>query len=300
MKLVSVASILAFSLATATAATMELASPLKNIQFVRAKALRPPTDPRSTGQYHKIKRLHGYPMGRSAVEALKKASANVPGNAYQNVTALTKSSTQYAIDVLWDDRPISLLFDTGSSDTWAVQTNFSCLSGLGLNASQSTCGWGPTTIDGFRYGETPDVHLAVQFGSGEQVVGPMGRSDITVSGMEVKQVQCGLANQTYWVGNNVTSGLLGLAYPSLTSSYMGAIGKETFSLQQSYEPFFSRMVSQGLVDPIFSVAIERYSDYGVIAWGGLPPSNMWTTSKTATSDIIVVCMPLHVPQLANG
>jgi aspartyl protease len=288
MKLASVVPILAFGLGMATAAAVELTSPLKNVQFVHAKAMQAPTELQPARNYQKIKSYAGYPMGRSAEEALQKAGASVPGNAYQNITALTKSSTQYAIDVLWDDKPISLLFDTGSSDTWALHTNYTCLGAFGSPTNKTECMWGSTTIDGFRYGETPDVHLAIAFGSGEMVTGPMGRSDITVGSLEVPEVQCGLVNETYWIGNNVTSGLLGLAYPSLTSSYMGPVGSEMPGFREPYEPFFSRMVASGLVEPVFSIAIERNSNDGIIAWGGLPPFQMWSTSTFAEADIIVV------------
>jgi hypothetical protein len=288
MKIATLFSVMAIGLGTAAAAAIEFTSPLKNVQFSRAKASQPDRELQEAPYYQKIKSHNGFPTGRSAEEALHGATANVPGSAYQNVTALTKSSTQYSIEVLWDDKPISLLFDTGSSDTWALHTHYECLGYMGIPANKSECMWGPTTIDGFRYGETPDKHLAISFGSGDSVTGPMGRSDITVAGIEVKEVEVGLANQTFWTGNNVTSGLLGLAYSSLTSSYEGPVGDETPGFRQTYEPFFSRMVSEGLVDPVFSVAIERSSNDGVIAWGGLPPREMYDPSTSADADIIVV------------
>lgn len=247
--------------------------------------MRAPAKDTPAVHYQSIKPIKGRATGRSAASVLRAAGARVPGAGYQNITALLDSSTQYALEVNWDGKPIWLLFDTGSSDTWAVHSNYSCVSQFGT--ARSTCAWGPSFVDNFRYGQDPELHFSVTFGSGESVTGPLGRSDLSVAGLTVSKQLCGLANKTNWWGNNITNGLLGLAYPSLTSGYLGPVGNERVGYERKYQPFFSSMVSQGLVEPYFAVAIEKGSSTGMIGWGGLPPVE-WSGSSTAYSDILIV------------
>ncbi|PKS13074.1 hypothetical protein jhhlp_000415 [Lomentospora prolificans] len=264
--------------------TIDLSSPLKSVSFQRTTARREPSVDAPAVHYQAIKPLKGRSAGRSAASALRAASSRSPPSAYQNISAILNQSTQYALQVVWDDEPLWLLFDTGSSDTWAVQSSYSCVSQLGT--ARTTCAWGPDFIDHFRYGQDQELHFKVTFGSGETVSGPLGRSDISVAGITVQRQLCGLANTTNWWGNNVTNGLVGLAYPALTSAYAGRIGDEKTTDELKYQPFFTSMVSQGLIDPYFAVAIEKGSSAGMIGWGGLPPVQ-WLGSARAYTDILV-------------
>lgn len=269
-------------------AGVDLSSPMKGVSFQRAKATREPSVDAPATHYQAIKPFKTRISGRSAADVLRMAGSQVPGSGYQNITALTDHSTQYAIEALWDDQPIWLLFDSGSSDTWAVKPNFSCISQIGgQEQPAASCAWGPSFIDDFRYGENPDLHFSVSFGSGESASGPLGRSDISVAGITVQQQLCGLANTTHWLGNNVTNGILGLGYPALTSAYSGPMGDERAAYRQDYQPFFASMISQGLVEPYFAVAVERGSSAGMIGWGGLPPVE-WSAGSTAYADILIV------------
>lgn len=264
--------------------TVDLFSPLKSVSFQRTTAMRAPAVDAPAVHYSTIKPFKGRSTGRSAASALRAATSRIPGSGYQNVTALLDQSTQYALEVVWDDKPLWLLFDTGSSDTWAVQSNYSCVNQFGT--IKNTCAWGPHFVDHFRYGEDPNLHFKVAFGSGESVSGPLGRSDISVAGITVRKQLSGLANNTNWWGNNITNGLLGLAYPALTSAYLGPVGGESMGHEQTYQPFFTSMVNQGLVEPYFAVAIEKGSAAGMIGWGGLPPVQ-WSGTATAYTDILV-------------
>ena len=271
-----------------TPAGVDLSSPMKGVSFQRTKATRKPAVDSPAVHYQSIKPFKGRVAGRSAADALRMAGSQIPGSGYQNITALTDHSTQYAIEALWDDEPIWLLFDSGSSDTWAVKSNFTCISQIGSQEQPAaSCAWGPSFIDGFRYGENPDLHFSVSFGSGESATGPLGRSDISVAGITVKQQLCGLANTTHWLGNNVTNGILGLGYPALTSAYSGPMGDERVGYRQDYQPFFDSMISQGLVEPYFAVAVDRGASSGMIGWGGLPPVE-WSAASTAYTDILIV------------
>ncbi|KAK3386740.1 aspartic peptidase domain-containing protein [Podospora didyma] len=230
----------------------------------------------------------GKTNARSVAAVLGAHQRQVGGFGYQNISTTTSYGTQYAAEVTWHRQNLWLLLDTGSSDTWAVRENFKCIDYSGQVVSQGACGFGPTYRSGFQYGHvTPEQHMFIQYGDGEIVTGPMGLSDITVANITVSMQEVCLANATYWYGNNLTSGLLGLAYPSLTNAYLGSSVDHDFNTQVEYSPLFTTMVDQGLVPPIFSVAIDRNSSTGMLAWGGIAPATGADFSQVATLDLII-------------
>ncbi|MGI4850516.1 MAG: pepsin-like aspartyl protease [Janthinobacterium lividum] len=85
-------------------------------------------------------------------------------------------------------------------------------------------------------------------------------------------------------GDGTSSGLIGLAFPALTSAFAG-INPSTDSgaTQDVYNPIFTTMYTSGLVAPMFSLAIERATSgpAGYLALGGLPPVS-FTNSFTST------------------
>jgi hypothetical protein len=179
------------------------------------------------------------------------------------------------------------MFDTGSSDTWTVQTGFDCRDGFGQAQPPVRCGFGAPKAAKFARAVVDGVHFHLEYGSGEQISGPLGYSDISCGGLTVLQQKVGLANVTFWHGNGVTVGVLGLAFPSLTSAYYGRIGDESTENAYPYSPFFTSVRTQGLVEPMFSVTMARNSSEGVLAWGGLPEGG-WSRSHNATTDLIIV------------
>jgi len=173
-----------------------------------------------------------------------------------------------------------------------VARNFSCVDYSGEVVPQVACGFGPTYPGDFQYGQTsPQQHMYIQYGDGEVVTGPMGFSDITVGNITVSKQQVSLGNSTYWFGNNQTSGLMGLAFPSLTNAYLGTLEDHDPFNQIQYSPLFTSMVSQGRVAPVFSIAIDRNASSGMLAWGGIPPVIGVDAAQTATMDMIIVSGP---------
>ena len=271
---------------------LENFAPVQGFKFEQATTLSGPTIDKPTTRYSHLRQVKGSLGRRSAISAAIAASASAGRTAdedepHQNITTVTGFSTQYAIRCEWDESSVWLLFDTGSSDTWSAGRGFRCGGSNGGNRTQSSCGLAQPYIDGFSGGEVADVHFALKYGSGETVSGPMGYSDIACGGLGVSGQQVGLANATHWRGNNVTSGILGLAYPALTSAYYGKIGDEAPWNTVTYPPFLTNAISQGSIDPTFSVAIIKNSTDGVLAWGGLPPVSYDKTSVASTELIIV-------------
>ena len=123
----------------------------------------------------------------------------------------------------------------------------------------------------------PNQNFNITYGDGEFVVGDMGYEEMCLAGVEVCKQQFALARQAYWEGDNVTSGILGFAYSSLTSAYEGTDPtKNEFGVNSVYYPtFMDNALAEGaLVSPVFSHALNRNSrsqkSGGILALGGVP------------------------------
>ncbi|KAK2037784.1 eukaryotic aspartyl protease [Colletotrichum somersetense] len=303
MKIASlVSSLLGFGSLSAGAALakgrhrigVEIKSPLKGVNFQRIKAFREVAPDEVSGRVQALKPFRIKIDGHNAATALGAAQPRGLSAAYQNITALSPYGTQYAVEVTWDGKPVNMIFDTGSSDTWVTDSNFTCTNMAGTAVySQESCGFGPSKIDGFKYGPAEDLHFILSYGSGERVSGPMGFSDIEVAGITVQQQQVGLANKTYWMGNNYTNGILGLAFPSLTSAFTGDMDEDRPAFQVPYSPFFTSMIQQGLSADSFSVSLVRNSS-GLIAWGGR--TGLPVDGPTAYTSLIITTINPHRPE----
>ncbi|KAM0352898.1 hypothetical protein ACHAPU_001781 [Fusarium lateritium] len=272
----------------------DMSASLNGFSFEQAKALSAKATDGPGVHVSRLKNLKAksgsYP--RSSVSFLSQPPHSTAGGGdvhYQNISALGRFSTAYGIQCSWDDTPVWFIFDTGSSDTWAAKVGFTCEDGAGNTHDQASCNFGQPHIPSFHQ-DTSGIHFHRRYGSGEDVSGPMGTSDIACGGVSVTEQQVGLANRAYWHGDNVTVGILGLAYPSLTSGYLGDPSDPTDDSEWNnypYTPWLTNAISQGLIDPVFSVSIDRNTSDGVLAWGGLPPMP-WGPKHFAATDLIIV------------
>ena len=108
----------------------------------------------------------------------------------------------------------------------------------------------------------------------------MGHADIQLAGFTVKNQTIGFITESHFPGAPVFSGTLSMAaYKADTSAFKGTnftLDNQDHNLE--YDPLFRTMIKQGLVAPLFSLAVMRTNstEYikphgGYIAFGGLPP-----------------------------
>lgn len=196
-------------------------------------------------------------------------------------------SEEYIAEIEWDGVAVDVIVDTGSSDTWLVQAGFTCVDYEGNEQAEADCYFGPVFNGTFDEGSIADENFNIEYGDGEFLTGVFGYENVTVAGITADKQQVALVNYSYWDGDGVSSGLMGLAYPLLTSAYAGTnTSADSEDTQVEYNPIITTLIDEGLIEPIFSLALDRSSDSGYLALGGLPPVNY--TGSFASTPIKIV------------
>jgi len=167
-----------------------------------------------------------------------------------------------------------VVIDSGSSDPWLVQTNFTCADFYGDDLNESDCYFG-TLYDpssSTTYTAIPNENFNISYADGEHLTGTMGYESFTMGGVTVPHQNFGLVDYAAWSGDGISSGLVGFAYRTLTSAYGGSNPSDDVpGTTLMYNPLFVDMYTNRGVPPVFSLAIDRDPDNGgILALGGIP------------------------------
>lgn len=209
---------------------------------------------------------------------------------FGNVSVVDRKANQYSIDVLLNGSPMKLLLDSGSSDTWIRGANFTCSN---PNVTGPSCGLGPAYPElDFPGGHITGQHFYISPNDNETVAGLLGFMDVEVAGITVHGQEIGLASAGTWNGDNVTSGVLGLAYPSLTSAYYGDdLSDNSLEDMTLYSPVFTSMMMGDQVESYWCLSLDRNSTSGTVSFGEMPPVNV-SFANTAQTHLIIVSTSL--------
>ncbi|KAL4787005.1 aspartic peptidase domain-containing protein [Aspergillus varians] len=224
------------------------------------------------------------------VSAVSAVSTNTTASHAIKLTA-TLYGSRFHAPVSIGGKSFQLLVDTGSSDTFVIEDEFDCVATLTqggslFNISQSVCGYSNATytIDQSNtFERISNESFQAIYGAGI-ARGIMGLEDIALGGVTVPDQRFGLVNWSTPM-NLGASGVLGLAYPLMTSAYElnGTIEEDDLNYQgevQPYNPLFVDMYTRGLVDSYFSLALKRLDsdaesgDGGQMVLGGLPDTQV--------------------------
>ncbi|KAJ7616523.1 acid protease [Roridomyces roridus] len=186
----------------------------------------------------------------------------------------------YLVSLTVGGQQFYAIADTGSSDTWVPQTGFQCFNLTGAREPQSACAFGTTGFNKTRsqtFQAYPDTKFSIY------LEGVAAFETVEVAGLTVTHQEIGVVSKAAWMGDGVNSGLLGLAYPALTS-VVNSSNPENPIL---YDPFFFNAL------PDFSVSLDRGADgpnsthkhgtvahFGYLAFGGIPPVPVTNLSVT--------------------
>ncbi|KAL5118631.1 hypothetical protein ACEQ8H_003482 [Pleosporales sp. CAS-2024a] len=199
-------------------------------------------------------------------------------NANVNENLIGIGGRIYITNVTVASQKFALVIDTGSSDTWLPTTNFQCQDPNSGNAiPNSNCGFpsyynraGSSTYSSINY------PFSVNYTDGEYLQGDMGTELIGIGGVSRGQNPVATVRQTigavtngYWMGDGVSSGVMGLAYP--------ALARGINNRQLTYTPILYTLFqsTSPSIPPVFSLALRRPTTSqpnagGALAIGGIP------------------------------
>ncbi|KAK6084367.1 aspartic-type endopeptidase [Seiridium cupressi] len=177
--------------------------------------------------------------------------------------------------------------DTGSSDSWVVSSDLQCVDiETKVPLSQDACGFGPLydSAAGSFTNITDESFSISYFPEGEALKGDMVYAPITLGGLTVSKQQVALVNYAAWIGDDSSSGLLGLGYPAITSGKNRTSGRYV-----EYDPLFTTMIKENVVsNGIFTLVIDRVpqgtsplAPAGLMALGGLVPASYYEAPFTS-------------------
>lgn len=85
---------------------------------------------------------------------------------------------------------------------------------FGFTVSQSFCKFGPL-YDRKTFKKIEGQNFRIQYGDGTSASGDMGYDSVTMGGINVASQEIAVVEKSFWQGDGMTSGLLGLSYPSV-------------------------------------------------------------------------------------
>lgn len=204
-------------------------------------------------------------------------------NALQSTTVSlvsTEFGTVFDAPVKIGSRTFQLLVDTGSSDTYVMKSGYTCINGTdNLQIIQGGCRYSNETYhNSSTYKRIPNQMFGIQYGAG-LASGIMALEDVSIGNITTKGQKIAIADRSNPMGDEVNSGLLGLAYPSITSAHpANQTDNSTFWYNRlPYNPLVNTMHEQGLIESYFSLALSRSPQNkstafgGYLTFGGLPP-----------------------------
>ncbi|KAI0315205.1 aspartic peptidase domain-containing protein [Amylostereum chailletii] len=205
----------------------------------------------------------------------------------------TGQDEEYSANITIGGQSFAVIIDTGSSDTWLVKEGFSCFT-LDDNATTTdNCAFGSAGFvpaDSPTYKAFPDHNFNISYGDGEFITGDVGFETVTVGGLTVTNQEIGVVDNAAWTGDGVTSGLIGLCYPGLTSVYTGDDpNNDSSSNRVKYNPFFFTAIAEGAFDPPVKFS-EQDDAYVVPCNATAPPFSVVIGGKSfnvTSADIIL-------------
>lgn len=187
------------------------------------------------------------------------------------------------------------IIDTGSSDTWLVETGFTCVDyTTNFTIAESQCHFGAPVAPSSTFVSIPNTNFNISYADGEYLNGHVGTDTVTFGGITVPKQEVSLAYLAGWFGDTFSSGLVGLAFPSITSVYSGSdprqdVASTRGSNQIPYSPLMNTIFFvQNLTAPIFSISLSRdggkstYGYGGSIEIGGTPDLQQSTINASST------------------
>ncbi|KAK0744563.1 aspartic peptidase domain-containing protein [Apiosordaria backusii] len=135
----------------------------------------------------------------------------------------------YIIDLIVGNQTLAVSVDTGSSDTWFVSDPLECVRFWWQGPEyKPNCGLAEGFIGNLSGGVLDNPPFVRAYMDGTFVSGYYGFDDVTIGSITAKHQRVGVVNYTFWAGDGLTSGLLGLG------DDQGQSGGEVSKQEESY------------------------------------------------------------------
>lgn len=211
------------------------------------------------------------PLGTAGLLASADASTIARSQKHTSTLIATEYGTVFDAPVTIGNQTFQMLVDTGSSDTYVMANGYKCIdSDSNMKIPQSECGYSNKTYHKSRtYRHVPGEMFGIEYGAGLSS-GEMAYEDVSLNGITVQRQKVGIAHSSTPMGDGVNSGLLGLAYPSITSAHpANHTDNSTYWYDRlPYNPLMYTMHQQTSIDPYFSLALEHTPQNASTAFGG--------------------------------
>lgn len=162
--------------------------------------------------------------------------------------------------------------------------------------SEAACGLASTFTPDSTFQQIPNENFNISYGDGEYLNGILGYDTVTLAGIQVSRQEIGLPYLAGWQGDNITSGLTGLAYPYITNAFNGTDpSADNVSSSTSILPYSSIINTiffvENLTESLFSLALSRdptnqFGFGGYLTIGGTPDTS--APAVNATGDFAAV------------
>lgn len=234
--------------------------------------------------------------------AIYHRSKNPMGVTIPLKATYTTFGTVYDAEITIGNQTVLLFLDTGSSDIWVAKTGYQCLNNTDNSIlPREACGYSPGYDISPTFKQLPNQTFGVKYGAGISS-GIVGYEKVTFGGLTIEEQVIGVADKVTNPGDGNDSGIIGLAYPAITSSHPGTnYPNDSISYFENrvvYNPVFTNIYEQQLVEPFFSLALTRppvnasNADGGFLSLGTSPPVAHKAAFALAPVEILSVIPPL--------
>jgi hypothetical protein len=158
------------------------------LQYHDVVAFAEATANEKTDKYAVLKRRQGITKSTAHLHRIRN-SLNPQKRQEGESTPLIASGggVEYLTQITFGQTNVDVIVDTGSSDTWLIESDFQCVDANNAPQPQSTCNFGPTYPGTFGSSQIPNVNFNISYGDGEFVTGNFGTINITVASITVPQ-----------------------------------------------------------------------------------------------------------------
>ncbi|CZT24586.1 uncharacterized protein RCC_10311 [Ramularia collo-cygni] len=249
---------------------------LPTVRSTGGRLVERPREQKVTSNVLSLRQAKSASLSSSYIQAMRQEGMNAASRAARaeggNAALLAvEGGNVFLAQAQFGGEDFFVVVDTGSSDPWLATSGFQCYDVYdGSEQEEAYCEFGPVYDPALSttYSPLADQNFNISYADGEYLTGSLGFETVTMAGITVANQQFATVNRAAWFGDGFSSGLVGLAYRTLTSAYAGTTGKGRRIL---YDPLFVNMYTNAGIPSVFSFALDRNNDIGgVLALGGIP------------------------------